>query len=143
MGKREKIAVLIDVDGTLASPYIQGTRTIRHTSIEALRLLAKCTEVYLWSHAGAENGERLLAEFPELQNYISGSFSKQNFPKGSFDKVYCIDDEKIDQEVLSERHIILNDTYDGGKDSGVLLEAVRLIVADISGDSNTPSQSDA
>ena len=134
--------VLVDVDGTLASPYSQGARTIRPTSVEAIRLLAECAEVYLWSHAGAENGERLLAEFPELQSYIAGSFGKQDFPKSRFDKVYCIDDEEIDDEVLSENYIILNDTYDGGEDSGVLLEAVRIVLADISGDSSVSGQGD-
>ena len=89
--------------------------------------------MYLWSHAGAENVERSLDEFPELQPYISGSHGKQGFPRSRFDTVYCIDDEAIDDEVLSENHVILNDTYDGGEDSGVSLEAARLIVREISG----------
>lgn len=132
MSVNEKIAVLIDVDGTLVSPYFQGKRKIHPTSTEAIRKIVEHAEVFLWSCAGADNGERLLKEFPELQKYIRGSFGKQDFPKNKFDKIFCIEDEALDEEVLSENYVILNDTYNGEEDSGVLLEAVRIIIDEIS-----------
>ncbi|MCD6379367.1 hypothetical protein J7M07_02840 [bacterium] len=128
MVNREKIVVLVDVDGTLASRYHGGVRKIRPSTLDALRALSEYAEVFLWSIAGSENGQRLLEEFPELEDYVSGSYGKRNFPKDKFDKVYCIDDEEIDEEVLSENHIILNDSYDGGEDNGLLLKAVKLII---------------
>jgi hypothetical protein len=131
MDNRDKIAVLVDVDGTLASRYHGGVRKIRPSTLDALRTLSDYAEVFLWSIAGSENGQRLLEEFSELEDYVSGSYGKRDFPKDKFDRVYCIDDEEIDEEVLSEDHVILNDSYDGGEDNGLLLKAVRIIVNSI------------
>ena len=131
MDNREKIVVLVDVDGTLATGYNGGVREIRPSALDALRILSEYAEIFLWSIAGSENGQRLLEEFPELEDYVSGSYGKRDFPKDKFDRVYCIDDEEIDEEVLSENHVILNDSYAGGEDNGLLLEAVRLIVNSI------------
>nr|MBC8385397.1 hypothetical protein [Candidatus Cloacimonadota bacterium] len=93
--RKGKIAVLIDVDGTLASPYFNGKRKIRPTAEEAMSRISKYAELYLWSIAGSDNGDRLLQEFPELQKYISGTFAKEDFPKQKFGQIYCIDDEAL------------------------------------------------
>lgn len=56
------VAVLVDVDGTLVGPYKAGTRTLRPSAQEALRLLEQQTPVFLWSIARGENWQRLLEE---------------------------------------------------------------------------------
>lgn len=128
MEENIKAAVLIDVDGTLASPYRNGIRMVRPSALEAVRLLAEHAAVFLWSHSGPENGQRLLEEFPELGEYISGSYGKRDFPRDRFIEVYCIDDEEIDPEVLAENRVILESSYTGGDDSEDLLEAAALIL---------------
>lgn len=122
------IAVLVDVDGTLVGPYKAGLRALRPSAQEALCLLAQHAPVFLWSIAGAENGQRLLEEYPELRPFIVGSYGKEDFPLHLITRPIAIDDEGIDDVVLSCEHIILGETYEGGADSGVLLEAARIVV---------------
>lgn len=127
-----KGVVLIDVDGTVASPYKYGQRQLRPTALPAIRLLAEHAPVYLWSIVGAENGERLIREFPELKPCIAGCYGKADFPLEMVEHPYCIDDEAIDPQVFRCNYVIV-DTYDGGWDSGLLLEAARCIIEDIAG----------
>ena len=77
-----KVAVLVDVDGTLAGLYLNGVRELRSTAIPALKILSDHAPVFLWSVVGYENGGRLLREYPELREFISGCFDKENLPLG-------------------------------------------------------------
>jgi hypothetical protein len=119
---------LVDVDGTLAGPYKEGKRTLRPSVLEALKLLAQHAPVFLWSIVGAENGQRLIEEYPKIRQYVAGSFSKQDFPLHLIERPFAIDDEDLDPTVLACDHVILSETYDGGEDSDSLLEAARLVV---------------
>jgi hypothetical protein len=122
---RLKVAILVDVDGTLAGLYRQGKRELRASAAEALKLLAQQAPVLLWSIAGAENGQRLIEEHPEIQDYVSATYGKQDFPLHLIESPFAIDDEDIDDVVLRCHHVILNETYEGRKDSGDLLEAAQ------------------
>lgn len=122
------IAVLVDVDGTLAGPYKTGTRALRSSAHEALSLLTQHATVFLWSIAGAENGQRLLEEYPELRSLIAGNYGKEDFPLHLIERPIAIDDEGIDDVVLQCEHIILGETYEGEADTGSLLEAARIVV---------------
>jgi hypothetical protein len=135
---RLKKAVLVDVDGTLAGEYRKGKRKLRPSAVAAIKFLAANAPVYLWSVAGAENAERLIEEFPKLSPYIAGCYGKGEFPLGLVDHPYCIDDEAIDKEVLECNYVVLNETYDGGKDSGLLLKAARAIVEHMSKSGGKP-----
>ncbi len=130
MANSNKPVVLMDVDGTLASAYRDGVRVLRPTAREALQRLSTRAQVYLWSAAGAENGRRLLAEFPELRPLVLGCLAKGDSAVASFPEVYSIDDVG-DDDVLKHNHVILGEMFDGGSDSGLLLEAVDLILATI------------
>jgi hypothetical protein len=125
---RLKAAVLVDVDGTLASTYQEGNRQLRPTALSAIKTLSNHAPVFLWSVAGAENAERLTSEFPQLMPYIAGCYDKKDFPLELVENLYCIDDEEFDSVVLQCNYVILNETYDGGPDSGLLMEATRSIV---------------
>ncbi len=127
-----KAAVFVDVDGTLASTYQKGKRQLRPTALSAIKMLSSHAPVFLWSVAGAENAERLTSEFPQLRPYIAGCYGKKDFPLELVDYPYCIDDEGIDDVVLQINHVILNETYDGGPDSELLLEAAKSIVSHMS-----------
>lgn len=105
--RRLTVAVLVDVDGTLVGPYRASTC--------ALRLLAQQAPVFLWSMAGAENGQRLLKEYPALKPLIAGSYGKEDFPLHLIERPIAIDDEEVDDVVLSCDHIILGETYEGGQ----------------------------
>ncbi len=129
--RKLKTAVLVDVDGTLASPYQSGNRKLRPTAVPAIKMLAEHTPVFLWSIVGAENGNRLIREFPVLTPYIVGCYGKNDFPLHMVEHPYCIDDEAIDPQVIRSHHVIV-DTYYGGPDSGLLAEAARTIVDHIS-----------
>lgn len=122
------VAVLVDVDGTLVGPYINGTRELRSSAIPALQELSRVAPVFLWSIVGAENGERLLNEFPEASQYISGCYGKEDFPIHLVKTPYAIDDDGIDDCVLRCNHIILGQSYSGGKDNSLLLNAVNILV---------------
>ena len=130
---RLPVAILVDIDGTLVSAYKDGQRQLRSSALEALKTLAKYAPVFLWSIVGAENGVRLLNEFPQIKQYVAGCYGKNDFPLTLVDHVYCIDDEGIDEVVLQCNHVILNETYDGGKDSGLLMKAVQIIIKHLSG----------
>ena len=126
---RLKYAVLVDVDGTLAGIYKQGKRPIRPSSVKSLRLLASHMPVFLWSVAGADNGLRLIHEYPEIEPFISGVFDKNDFPLHKVEKTYAIDDEEWDNTVRRCQFLALVDTYSGGKDSGMLSAAAMEVVA--------------
>jgi len=125
---RLKIAVLIDVDGTLASAYRDGRRKLRPSALKVIKFLSSNAPVFLWSIAGKENGERLIEEFSELRPYIQGCWDKAEFPLDMVDYPYCIDDLDLDEAVLQCNHVILGYTWDGGDDPADLAEAARIIV---------------
>ena len=126
-----KVAILVDIDGTLAGLYEKGVRELRSTAIPALKLLSDHAPVFLWSAAGNVNGEGLLQEYPELRKFISGCYSKDDFPVDLVERPYCIDDDVNHENIYGCRHVILEGSYNGGKDSGDLMEAAKVIVADI------------
>ena len=128
---RLPIAILIDVDGTLASPYRQGVRELRTTAIPTLRLLAEHGPVFLWSIVGADNGQRLIREFPELESIITGCYGKNDFPHYLVDVPYAIDDEGIDEAVLRCNHVVLDDCYHGGEDDGLFVEAANIVIKEL------------
>ena len=124
---RLEAAVMVDVDGTLASLYSQGRRALRSGALEALRSLAVEAPVFLWSAAGAENGERLLEEYPQLSEVISGCFGKDEAPLARIAAVYCIDDELIDPAVLECRYELVA-PCEGEAEAEPLLRAAEAIV---------------
>src|SRR5262245_39385516 len=93
---RLKVAVLVDVDGTLAGPYRNGSREIRPSAVDALALASRHAPVFLWSIAGDDNGTRLLEEFPALRRFVTRSFSKDGFPLHLVDRAYAVDDDDCD-----------------------------------------------
>ncbi len=125
---RLNIAILVDVDGTLAGPYRAGQRALRPSAHDALKMSAQHAPTFLWSIAGAENGLRLIQEYPEIKPYVTGSFGKEEFPLHLVEKSFAIDDEGIDDAVERCRHVVLIESYDGGEDSDCLMEAVKAIV---------------
>ena len=130
-GKRLRISVFVDIDGSLAGFYQKGARCLRPDALPAIKMLAEHAPVFLWSIVGADNGERLIREFPKLEPYIAGCYGKDNFPLHMVEHPYCIDDEEMDAQVVQSHHIIV-DTYYGGPDSGLLMEAASTIVDHIS-----------
>jgi hypothetical protein len=125
------VAIFVDVDGTLAGPYHKGKRPLRASAGEALAMLAGAAPVFLWSIVGADNGARLLAEFPELGRHVAGTHGKAEFPLRTVEHPFAIDDELIDSAVLSCRHFILESSYFGGPDSDDLLRAAAAVVDEI------------
>lgn len=84
--------------------------------------------MYLWSAAGPDNPKRLLQEYPKLRRYVSGTYGKTAFPIDRFRRVYCIDDEELDDAVLACERVIVS-TYDAGsEDDGLLVRAAELVV---------------
>jgi len=127
-----KTAVLVDVDGTLAGPYRAGRRKLRPTALSAIKMLSEHAPVFLWSISGADNGKRLLFEFPKLGQFISGCYGKFDYPLEMVERLYCIDDEPTDPQAFVLRcNYVIVDTYNGGSDSGLLLEAAEVIVQHI------------
>jgi hypothetical protein len=90
--------------------------------------LAQVAPVYLWSAAGRENPERLLQEYPELGPYVRGTLDKSGSPLDRFRRPYCIDDEEMDDVVLSCPRVIVSTYDEGDTDDGVLARAAELIV---------------
>lgn len=129
--EKMKAAILVDIDGTLAGLYEKGVRELRSTAVPALKLLSEHAPVFLWSAAGNVNCEGLLQEYPELRKFISGCYSKDDFPVDLVERPYCIDDDVNHENIYGCRYVILKDSYNGGKDSGDLMEAAKVIVADI------------
>jgi hypothetical protein len=127
---RLPVAVLVDVDGTLAGIYRSGRRNLRPSAVAALEILSREAPVFLWSIAGAENGWRLLQEFPALAPLVSGCFGKDEFPLHLVDVPFAIDDECVDEVVLECRYVFV-ETHDEGRDSDSLLGAARVVVAAI------------
>ena len=128
---RLAVAVLVDVDGTLAAPYRDSGREIRADAVAALSRLARHAPVFLWSVVGADNGNRLLDEYPALRAGVSGSFAKDDFPLHLVDRAYAIDDLDCDEAVLRCHALYLVDTYFGGGDDGLLTRVVDQIIAEI------------
>ena len=122
------MAVLVDVDGTLVGPYRNGIRELRQSAVAAISLLSSQAPVYLWSVAGAANGDRLIDEFPALAPLVAGCWAKDEFPLHLVDCAWAIDDDGIDEAVLRCNHVILGESYEGGQDSDLLLEAARAVV---------------
>lgn len=128
-----KVAILVDVDGTLVGPYRNGRRELRASACEALKLLAQQAPVFLWSIAGRDNGVRLIEEYPEIAPSVTGSFSKEEFPLHLIESPFAIDDDGVDDAVIRCHHVILNEPYEGGEDSGCLMEAAQTILSAIRG----------
>jgi hypothetical protein len=128
---RLPIAVFVDVDGTLAGPYRGGKRELRASACEVLAMLAKVAPVFLWSVVGAENGTRLLREYPELRPHVTGSHGKADFPLDTVDTPFAIDDELLDEAVLRCRHFVLDTSYFGGVEESDLRRAASAVVEEI------------
>jgi hypothetical protein len=123
--------ILVDVDGTLAGKYRGDHRPLRPGALLAVKSLAEVAPVYLWSVAGRENPERLMREYPELRPHVAGTFGKIDFPLDRFDRMYCIDDEEIDEAVLACERVIVSTYDEGNEDDGLLAKAAELIVTAI------------
>ncbi len=76
---RLSIAVLVDVDGTLAGVYRNGRRPIRPTAEVALRLRSSYAPVFLGSIAGEENGRRSLRSTPRTARTFQAFSGKGSF----------------------------------------------------------------
>lgn len=137
---RLPVAILVDVDGTLAGMYRGDERDLRPGASEALARLARVAPVFLWSAAGSDNGRRLLAEYPALKRHVTGCWHKEEFPLDLVDAPYAIDDDGVDEPVLLCRHVILDETWFGGEDDGLFARAVEIVLAAIEG---VPQQSAA
>jgi hypothetical protein len=122
---------MIDVDGTLAGLYQNGKRKLRPSAVPALKLLSDYAPVFLWSIVGHGNGHRLLREYPDLREFVSGCFDKEDFPLDRVEVPYAIDDAPNHIKVYGCNYVILEGSYLGGKDTGDLMEATDVIVADI------------
>ena len=120
------IAVMVDVDGTLAGVYEGDVRPVRENVAKALEILSKLAPVILWSMGGEDNCMRLLREHPELIPQVSYIGHKIGFPLELIKHPFCIDDQEADEIVLQCDRVIV-DTYYGGKDSGQFLEATRIV----------------
>jgi hypothetical protein len=125
-----KVAVMVDVDGTLADVYREGRRRLRPGTLPALRALAEVAPVILWSSAGPDNGMRLVAEYYELDPYVCHFASKIGFPLELIEHPYCIDDNDAEDVVLQCKRVIV-ETFEGEDDPGPIKEAARLIIEDI------------
>ena len=111
---RLKTAVLVDVDGTLAGIYRARKRPLRSPAPGALKMLSEHASVFLWSIVGAENAERLIKEYPQISQYVSGCYGKEDFPMDMVDQIYCIDDQLVDEQVINADNVFLVDCYEGG-----------------------------
>jgi hypothetical protein len=134
------LAIFVDVDGTLAGPYRQGTRQLRSSAYEVIAMLAEVAPVFLWSIAGAENGTRLLDEFPELRRHVAGSHTKSESLLKTVERAFAIDDESLDLAVLRCRHFILASSYFGGDDDGDLRRVASELAERTGEPSNPPLQ---
>jgi hypothetical protein len=127
------VAILVDVDGTLAGPYCQGRRELRPSAREVLAMLAEAAPVYLWSIVGPDNGERLLEEYPELRPHVQGCYGKEDFPLDRVGRAFAIDDEAYDAPVMRCYCFLLDASYRGGDEEDDLRRAAIELVADIRG----------
>jgi hypothetical protein len=124
------VAVMVDIDGTLCSPPVCGKRVLRPDAEEALRELSRVAHVILWSTAGRKTGERVLEQFPRLAPYVSYVAGKADLPCHLIGLAYCIDDGDVDGCIQRGNQVIV-ERFNGGEDSGVLLEAASIIADDI------------
>ena len=123
----------MDVDGTLAGMYRGDVRDLRPGAAEALARLAHDAPVFLWSAAGADNGRRLLAEYPALKRHVTNCWHKEEFPLDLVDAPHAIDDDGVDEPVLLCRHVTVGETWFGGEDDGLFALAVESVLAAITG----------
>ena len=121
-------AVLVDVDGTLAGPYRNGRRELRPSAAAVLELLSLHAAVFLWSIVGADNGTRLLEEYPELKRCVEGCLKKDVSELWRFKRPVCIDDDDVDEAVRACDRVILGESYDGGAESDVLMRAAVAVI---------------
>ena len=75
-----KIAIFLDVDGTIAGKYQNGRRELRPTALSAIKMLSDHAPVFLWSIVEG-NAERLVSEFAELGDYVTGCYGKEDISK--------------------------------------------------------------
>lgn len=139
MFRRLRTAILVDVDGTLVGNYRNGKRELRPSARSVLEMLSQTAPVFLWSLVGAENGERLLEEFPELRSCVRGCYGKDDFPLDAVDRPFAIDDEALDEPVLQCRHFILESSYFGGAEQDDLVRIATAVVAEIRGETTRPA----
>lgn len=125
------VAILVDVDGTLAGPYRQGRRELRPSARDVLAMLSRAAPVFLWSIVGPDNGARLLQEYPELRPHVKGCYGKLDFPLEKVERAFAIDDEARDAPVLRCRYFILDDMYWGGDELDDLRQVAAALVAEI------------
>lgn len=64
-----------------------------------LATLAEVAPVFLWSIVGAENGTRLLGEFPDLGRYVAGAHGKVESLLETVEQPFAIDDELVADEI--------------------------------------------
>lgn len=123
-------AVFVDIDGTLCSRPEAGHRELRPFAADALRELSSVAHVVLWSMGGRGAGERVLKRFPEIAPYVSFVTDKADAPLDLVRDAYSIDDGDVTECTASGNRVTVS-SFNGGEDSGALLEAARRIVNDI------------
>ena len=120
----------MDIDGTLCSPPKAGHRELRPYAVDALRELSSVAHVVLWSMGGRGAGERVLERFPEIAPYVSHVTDKANAQLDLVRDAYSIDDGDV-TECTAKGNRVTVSSFNGGEDTGVLLEAAKRIVDDI------------
>lgn len=124
------VAVFVDIDGTLCSRPKAGHRELRPFAADALRELSSVAHVVLWSMGGRDAGERVLKRFPEIAPYVSYVTGKADVPLDLVRDAYSIDDGDV-TECKTHGNRVTVSSFNGGEDSGALLEAARRIVNEI------------
>ncbi|MEJ2722798.1 MAG: hypothetical protein P8181_16920 [bacterium] len=124
------VAVLVDIDGTICTPPVCGSRTLRPDAVAAFKELSMVGHVILWSMGGRNAGVRVLEQFPQLKPYVCHVTDKNALPFHLIDLMYSIDDGDVTECVRKGNRLII-DRYKGGEDSGLLLEAASIIADDI------------
>jgi hypothetical protein len=50
------------------------------------------------------------------------------------DQVFCVDDQLVDEQVINAENVVLVDCYEGGEDTGLLMNAVRTLIKHLDAD---------